>query len=1001
MRITACMSLALVAAFSQAGVVRRVFTPAPSPDGKQLLFCWQGDIWKSGIAGENPVRLTIHPAQESNPRWSVDGKNIVFMSNRAGSDDLYTMDADGQGLKRLTFDSAPERLYAVDGEFAYGYGSLLGRSNLFKVSLKGGEMLWMTKHPLETSYHVTPAGNGKVIYVGGGSSGNWNQPAYKGAGSGELWMADNTVPAKNFVRLTTNEANDMFPMVSGGKVYFVSNRSGHPNLWTMDISGKGAKQLTKHEIGTMRWPSLGGGKIAYEQDSDVWIFDVASGKTEKLVLNLPEDTTNADAREITVSSGMQGMSVSPDTKRIALIIRGDVFVMAEKGGLMRRVSKPLSRVSTLTWLDAKTVLYTSRRNGKSELYKADLQGKETLVLSDEKDIYGPEVSADGKWISFARGFNQLCVMPAAGGAVKVVSDSPTQDSFDGTVLGHFSPDGKWIVYLKELPRCSAVQVYNIESGATSMIGTVARANSTPQFTATGKAVYLIGVESDQTNLYQIDLAPSEVTFSEDDIDSDGAPKRPEPGTKIEMNGILDRMRVVASDISGAWAGPDGRTYYANVNGQLSTVGMGAVNPVPGVKGPGALTFAGGKAYLLQAAGSLARLTEAGPAPISYSATFNVDNRAEESALFDDICWALSRAYYRADLNGHDLNAMRKRYQGILPYTNSRADFYSLMGEFVEEFDSSHMGATGPSDGLTAGAGEQTGWLSIDFDYSKVANGHYVVSKVTVDGAGSKAGLQVGDEIVSVNGTALGSMPWAAHLKNSVGRKVALGVKRGGKDLTLNARPSSSLVKTNEFYEEYVAWTRAEVEKQSGGKLTYMHIKGMDEPSYQRFLREIRTLTNDKKGVIIDVRFNGGGSTSHKLLGILVKQTWLLRDTRSTKPISENIYRGDALELPTALMTNQYSFSNAEIMSEGFRYLKRGPIIGERTAGGVIGTGAFGLFDGGMIRMPMIGCYTVNGENLERDGRMPDVNVSYDPNAWHSGRDPQTEAAVKELLKKLK
>ena len=118
-------------------------------------------------------------------------------------------------------------------------------------------------------------------------------------------------------------------------------------------------------------------------------------------------------------------------------------------------------------------------------------------------------------------------------------------------------------------------------------------------------------------------------------------------------------------------------------------------------------------------------------------------------------------------------------------------------------------------------------------------------------------------------------------------------------------------------------------------------------------------------------------------------------------ISENIYRGDSLELPSALMTNQYSFSNAEIFSEGFRRLKIGPVVGERTAGGVIGTGAYGLWDGGLIRMPAFGAYTVDNENLEGNGRRPDVTVLWDQNAYLQGHDVQLEAAVRELMKKIK
>jgi C-terminal processing protease CtpA/Prc len=100
------------------------------------------------------------------------------------------------------------------------------------------------------------------------------------------------------------------------------------------------------------------------------------------------------------------------------------------------------------------------------------------------------------------------------------------------------------------------------------------------------------------------------------------------------------------------------------------------------------------------------------------------------------------------------------------------------------------------------------------------------------------------------------------------------------------------------------------------------------------------------------------------------------------------------------MMNSYSFSNAEIMGEGFRNLIKGPIVGERTPGYVIGTGAYSLWDGGMIRMPSIGAYAVNGENLENNGRKPDFNVPFDPDAWSNGHDPQTEKTVQELKKRV-
>lgn len=205
------------------------------------------------------------------------------------------------------------------------------------------------------------------------------------------------------------------------------------------------------------------------------------------------------------------------------------------------------------------------------------------------------------------------------------------------------------------------------------------------------------------------------------------------------------------------------------------------------------------------------------------------------------------------------------------------------------------------------------------------------------------------------------------------------------------------------YDDWVLGNRAMVDKLSNGKLGYIHIQAMDVPSLDVFLREIQTELNGKDGVLLDVRYNGGGFTSHIILNTMLKFPWLIRTNRDSPEFkfSENNYRGNALELPAACLTNQYSFSNAEIFSEGFRTMKLGPIVGEPTGGGVIGTGAYSLWDGGSIRMPASGAYAVNGENLEAKGRLPDIDVRWDPNIAMEGRDPQLEAAVKALLGRLK
>jgi tricorn protease len=358
------------------------------------------------------------------------------------------------------------------------------------------------------------------------------------------------------------------------------------------------------------------------------------------------------------------------------------------------------------------------------------------------------------------------------------------------------------------------------------------------------------------------------------------------------------------------------------------------------------------------------------------------------------------------MNGKNWKAIKTKFAALVPFACDRADFYRMMGEMMEELESSHLGATAPPMDYPGTGTDSTAFLGIDLDPVSLArDGAAVVGKVIANSPADHPSmmLKVGDKIVEVDGEKVAGSSFSQLLNKKASRKVTLRVERDGKFENVTIKPSSSALRSALDYDNYVNETRARVEKLSEGKLGYVHIQAMDKPSLDRFLREIRTQGEGRKGLIIDVRFNGGGSTEVDVLNTLIRSPWLIRTTRGEfgLKLSENIYRGDALELPTALMCNTFSFSNAEVITEGFRKLRLGPIIGERTPGYVIGTGAASMWDGGTIRMPVIGAYAVNGENLENGGRRPDHTVWFDPNAWMEGRDLQIERAVVELLKSAK
>lgn len=1020
-RACALSSLALVAAFASASPIKRAQQPSLSPDGTRFAFSWQGDIWVVPSAGGIATRITVHPANDAAPRWSPDGSRIAFTSNRYGSLDAFSMAADGSDLQRVTFESGTEYAYnwSNDGRFLLGYTTTWGRANLFKVPSSGGDMIRLTNHPLETQFYPAEDSVGKIVYCAGGGAGNWRKPGLRGSSASDIWVGAGSIPVSSSTNLTKDDFSDLFPMpASDGTIYFVSNRSGWPNIWRMGANGSGARQLTSHMDGTVRWPSLSrnGSKIVYEFESEIWILDTASGAHHAVTIDVPDDARINPTVSMTMTTGVQDYAVSPDGKRTVIAVRGDLYLLPERGGTTKRLTDHPGWDGNPRWLDSKTILFVSGRNVKREFFTVNIDGVTKPFLSRSLDVASPIVSPDAKWIAFHHGHKEIAIVPAGGGELKVIAKGNFTDGLNSDNRMNWSPDSKWLAIDELTDRGSNIVLRNIETGKAVTVAMTARGISAePRFLPNGRGIFFNGDESgDGPDLFVVDLVPQDVTFTESDLEGIDEPRKATPEVKVEIYepGLMDRMRRLTStgQAGDAICSPDSRTLYFSSEGQFSSISVagGAATPLSAITGGvGAPSFGvGGTKMYFVSQGRLTAWTVGSPAasPVPFSARATVDLKAEEKAIFDEIWWAMDRFYYNETMNDKGWPKIKAKFAQIVPHAFDRTDFYALMGEMMEELDSSHLGATAPAS--DPGINETTGFLGVDWDWKTLADsGQFVVAEVLDGGPANHPmmKLEKGDRLVSVNGEKPGpGKPLAKLLTDTTGRKVMLGIQRGGKDLQIAFRPGSLGSRSGLNYDNYVKWCRTEVERLSGGKLTYLHIEGMNAPSLELFLRQIRTLTQGKKGVVIDVRFNGGGSTAHQILGVLIKTPWLIRTRRGyDMKVSENIFRGDSLEMPSALLINGASFSNAEIFAEGFRKLKVGPIIGVPTAGGVIGTGGFGLWDGGFIRMPSFGAYAVDGENLELNGRKPDIHVPFDLNAWQSGRDLQLERAVAELMKRIK
>lgn len=1021
MRRRLCL-LALLPCLGFARPILRAQQPALSPDGKTLVFTWQGDLWSVPSSGGMASRITVHPAMDQMPKWSPDGSKIVFASNRYGSYNLFSIKPDGTDLKRISYDSGYQypNAFSPDGQFVYGYTNAWGGQDVFRVKIGGGDLVRLTSHPLERKFHcsISPNGSTMALCLAGGA-GNWRKPGIKGTSTSDIWLADNTVPLSKFRNVSSNDSNDSFPTYAqDGTITFVSNRSGWPNLWRMNGDGSGARLLTQHRDGTVRYPTLDakGQTVVYEFESALWVLDTRTGQDHPLTIEVGEDQRVNPDVELTMTSGVTDFSLSPNGKRAVLAIRGDLFLIPERGGTTKRLTFSPALDGQPVWLDAKTILFVTARNGKKELMTVDVDGNEKPFLSDSLDLTSPSISPDGKMVAAHRGMNEIVLIPPTGGSARPFLRGTFTDALTQSFSYSWSPDSKWLVADLPTDRGSNVVVKSIDGGPETIIAQLSHgASSTPRFLPNGRGVYFTAAEYGNPDLFVVDLVPADLTFAEDDLDKIDSPKAARSSAgKVEIYepGILDRMRrLTTQGASGPLASPDSRQIWANVQNQISGIPVsgGPATPIAGITGTAAglelsadnqrLDYiAGGKLFSLL-------LAQGVVSPVGFSAVAKVNYKDEERALFDEIWWAMDRLYYDSGHNGKDWARIKEKYSAIVPFAYDRDDFYALMGEMMEELDSSHLGATAPATPPPADS-DLTGWLGVDFDPAALAaRNSYIVSEVFsgTPAAHPQSLLMKGDRILEVDGAKLGSgKPLSALLNRKGGHKVELKIDRGGRELEVTIKPIDSIVRSAVNYDNWVRWEREQVDKLSNGQLAYMHIRAMDDASFDLFLRQIRTLTQGKKGVVFDVRYNGGGSTAQKILGVLIKTPWLIRTNRGApgQKLSENIYRGDSLEEPSVLLINGSSFSNAEIFAEGFRKLKIGPVVGERTAGGVIGTGAYGLWDGGMIRMPASGAYTVDGENLEANGRKPDINILFDPNAWSQGRDVMLEGAVKVLMKQI-
>jgi tricorn protease len=1037
--------------------------PAISPDGSVISFSFQGDIWTMPTIGGKATRLTVHEAYETNPVFSPDGKQIAFSGSRYGNDDVFVMPTEGGVPKRLTFHSSSDNIStwsATQGILfttAREYRQVERPLEVYAISAKGG-----TESRILDAVGFDPAQspNGRFIAFTRGDINPIYREDYRGPSDREIWLYDSK--NKTFAKIVDFETNDILPRWGDDNtLYFLSTNSGRNNLYkiALDADGKvtgSPEQLTTFSDHSIRYYSISGdGKtIVYERGSGIFTMNTATKLIKEVPITISADQRFDPVANKTTSNGAEEFAVSPNGKLLSIALRGEIYVTeaVKDKSLTTNLSSHPYRDMDMAWLNDSLMLFTSDRADENfDIYmvkSADKQESSIFksmkhdvvrVNKSSEDESSLVVSPDGKKLAFMRGRGKLVVSDIAPDG-KLSNEKILHDSWSTPRGLAWSPDSKWLAYsVPDLYFNEEVFIQAADNSTKPVnVSMHPRGDGQPFWSADGSK---LGFVSERNNLNRdvwfawLKKADWEKStqdweeFSEDKADSPASKK--ETSSKpvvIDFDNIHMRLVQVTSfpgDETNVVISKDGDTFY--YTGQSSTAdgrdiysikwnGKDLKEITKGGTNPGNLVMDKDGKYLFYSkrGGSIAKIdtkTDKSES-ISYSVKQRLDFAAEREQVFEEAWRTIRDGFYDPQFHGNDWEALRLKYKPLSLMASTNEDFAEMFNYMLGELNASHMGLRGTPERADT-QNDATGMLGVELLPTK--EGMKVVRVIPNSPADrSTVNLKVNEVIVAVNGQAYNENEnFYAQLNTSVNERTLLQVKGlDGKIREVVIRPASSLRQL--LYDEWVEDRKKLVDQYSNGRLGYIHIQAMNGPSFEVFERELQAAGYGKEGLVIDVRYNGGGSTTDLLMTILnYKQHAytiprgasenLERDKskfRDYYPIGERLVFSAWLK-PSIAICNEGSYSNAEIFSHAYKNLGIGKLVGVATNGSVISTGGRSLIDGSYVRLPFRGWFTkATDVNQELGPAIPDIEVANSPDWITENTDAQLKRAAEELLKEI-
>jgi tricorn protease len=1007
------------------------FMPVWSKNSDKIAFASDRygnfDLFIMDAEGGEATRLTYHSNDEFPYTFSEDNSAVLF-----------------GGVRQ---DLASHRQYPTSYQ-----------PELYRVPVAGGRVDMVVTVPAEY-VQVSKDGSKMVYHDKKGGENEWRKH-HESSVARNLWLYDLAKDSHQQLTSYYGEnRNPVFTDDDQG-LYYLSESSGSFNVHKLSLNQpEQSQQLTQFETHPVRFLTVSeAGLMAFSYDGELYTFREGEAP-RKLDITLRTQNIKNKDQYISINGGVREMSVSPDGKEVAFISRGEVFVSSVDGATTKRITTSPEQEQFVSFApDGKSLIYAAERKGKwvilqskklreeEPFFFASTLIEETALLDNAHDNYLPKLSPDGKKLAYVENRRTLKVMDlATKDTVTLLTPAELFHMRDGDQYFTWSPDSQWLLATYRPTMVNSEVVLLAADGKREMINLTQSGygDASPKWVDGGKqmlwfsnrdglkamaasgstqddvyTLFFTQEDWDKFNLNKDDHAlleeiekKAKEDKKEDKDDKDKAEDKKIEKLGIDWDGLHDRksrLTIHSSNLGDAVLSKDGEKLYYLARFEKNMNLWSTNLRTKETKMELSLSSERGslewdkemKNLFLLSGGKITKINPEGwkQEAVKINGEMIYDMDAERNYMFEHVWLRTQAMFYTPDMHGVDWDAVKEEYAKYLPHIGNSYEFAEMLSEMIGELNVSHAGAR---YSRSIDEADATASLGIFIDYSHQGNG-VKIAEIIKGGPLDKANLDIeaGMVIEKIDGLEIGAdTDWARYLNRKADQFTALEVAdaKGSNKKQLTVKPISLAVESRLLYKRWVRRNQEEVDSLSKGELGYVHIPGMSDGPFRDIYEEMMGKYHDRKGVIVDTRFNGGGDLVADLAMFFTGERFLTYATEDREVGYEPTFRWTK---PTLAMFNEANYSDGHCFACGYTDLKIGTTLGMPVPGTCSFAGWELLPDGTRWGAVPISVKNKAGEWLENNETRPDIEVKNMPGVIDKGRDQQLERAIQELLKEV-